>query len=71
MVEHTCSTAGGSSGAPVIREDGTVVALHFAGAFPETMTVGEIDEALAGGRVFRNRSKPIGILRDRLKEFVR
>jgi hypothetical protein len=70
LVEHTCSTAGGSSGAPIIGADGTVVALHFAGAFPETMTVQEIQDELATGTVFRNRSKPIATLRDRLKPFL-
>jgi len=70
LTEHTCSTVGGSSGAPVMRQDGMVTALHFAGAFPEDMTVKEIEEALASGKIFRNRSKPIDLIRDRIKDFI-
>jgi hypothetical protein len=62
--EHDCSTTGGSSGAPIFLEDGTVVALHFDGAYPERMTVGQIEAAIAKGEVFRNKARPIALVRE-------
>lgn len=70
LLEHTCSTVGGSSGSPVIGQNGAVVGLHFAGAYPEDWTIKEINDALARGTVFRNRSRPIQLLRDRLRAFL-
>lgn len=54
--EHDCDTAGGSSGAPVLTADGAL-GLHFRGAYPEDMTVKQIEAAIARGVVFRNRAK--------------
>jgi hypothetical protein len=62
--EHDCSTTGGSSGAPVVLKDGTVVALHFDGAYPRSMTVDEIEKAIARGEVFRNKARPISLIRE-------
>jgi V8-like Glu-specific endopeptidase len=69
-VEHDCSTVGGSSGAPLIGRDGQVVALHFEGAYPRSMTAGEIEQALLEGRVFRNKAKPMRLVRERLQEAI-
>jgi V8-like Glu-specific endopeptidase len=70
LLEHDCSTTGGSSGAPVLATDGSVIGLHFAGAFAESMTVREINDAIAEGKVFRNKSKSVDILRERLKQII-
>jgi V8-like Glu-specific endopeptidase len=58
IIEHDCSTIPGSSGAAVISRDGAVVAVHYAGPFDESMTVGEINAAVRRGRVFRNKARP-------------
>jgi Trypsin-like peptidase domain len=68
--EHDCSTTGGSSGAPVISKDGTVAALHFDGAYPRTMTVDEIEKAIARGEVFRNKARPMALIRDALRPLL-
>ena len=52
VVEHTCGTWGGSSGAPLIGTDGKVVALHFAAASRDHDRRGRSQEALATGTVF-------------------
>ena len=70
LLEHTCATAPGSSGSPIIGQNGSVVGLHYRGAYPEDMTIGEINAAQAGGKVFRNGAKPIALLRDKLKRFL-
>jgi V8-like Glu-specific endopeptidase len=70
LLEHDCSTTGGSSGSPVINKDGTVVGLHFGGAYDESMTVKAIVDAVAKGEVFRNKAKPADRVRTRLQEFI-
>jgi hypothetical protein len=70
LLEHTCATAPGSSGSPIIGRNGTVVGLHYRGAYPEDMTIGEINAAQAAGQVFRNGAKPIALLRNQLKRFL-
>lgn len=70
LLEHTCSTTGGSSGAPLMSQDGTVVGLHFAGAFSKEMTIEQINNAIAEGAVFRNKAKPAHLILQRLRAFV-
>jgi S1-C subfamily serine protease len=70
LLEHDCSTMGGSSGAPVLNEKGEVVGLHYAGPYGENMTIKEIEAAAATGAVFRNKSKPLVLLRPRIEPFA-
>jgi Trypsin-like peptidase domain len=66
LLEHDCSTLGGSSGSPVLSPDGVVIGLHYAGPFRDDATIGEINMAIAQGAVFRNKSKPMSTLIQRL-----
>ena len=66
-IEHDCSTVGGSSGSPMLAKDGMVVALHNEGAYPRTMTGEEIEAAIAEGKVFRNKAKPMHLIRPKLQ----
>ena len=58
VIEHDCSTIPGSSGAALIARDGTVIAVHYAGPFDDSMTVGEINAAVRRGQIFRNKARP-------------
>lgn len=67
VVEHDCSTIPGSSGAALIARDGTVVGVHFAGPYDETLTVGEINAMVRRGHMFRNKARPAPVVRERLR----
>ena len=64
--EHNCGTLGGSSGSPVFANDGKVIALHSYGAYPLELTIREIEERISKGEVFRNKARPIKVIRDRI-----
>jgi hypothetical protein len=69
-VDHDCATVGGSSGSPVFSEAGEVVALHFAGPYPDEWTMADIQRALQRGDVFRNKAMAIAALLPRLNPFM-
>jgi V8-like Glu-specific endopeptidase len=70
VVEHDCSTIPGSSGAALISPDGTVIGVHYAGPYDESMTVGEINLAIRRGQIFRNKARPAPAVLDRIKSVV-
>jgi len=69
-LEHTCSTAGGSSGAPMLSRKGELLAMHHGGAYPRDMTPDEIDSAMARGEEFFNKALPARFLRERLRDLI-
>jgi S1-C subfamily serine protease len=69
-VQHDCSTTNGSSGAPVLRRDGTVVALHNDGAYPEDLTIAALTARLAKGEVFLNKARPATAVREAIKKYL-
>jgi len=70
LVEHDCSTIPGSSGAALIARDGTVVGIHYAGPYDDSLTVGEINAMVRRGHIFRNKARPMPIVVDRIRGFV-
>jgi len=71
LIEHDCSTVGGSSGSPILNADMEVVGLHFRGAVPTNITVAELEERLMAGEVFLNGAKPLTALMARLQPFTK
>ncbi|HET7699031.1 MAG TPA: serine protease [Vicinamibacterales bacterium] len=71
ILEHDCSTVGGSSGSPLFNEAGEVVALHFAGAYPRNLTMEEIEINIMRGAIYRNKARPVSALQPRLAALVR
>ena len=70
IIQHDCSTTGGSSGAPVLTRDGTVVALHSDGAYPDNITIRELNERIAKHEVFLNKARPAGSIRTEIKDLL-
>jgi len=71
LIEHDCSTVGGSSGSPILNADMEVVGVHFRGAIPDDMTFAELQARLMAGEVFLNGAKPLTEIRARLQPFTK
>jgi len=70
VLEHDCSTVGGSSGAPLLAYDGSVIGLHHDSGVPESMTFGELRKALEAGQVFLNKAAPVSEFRQDLVRYL-
>ena len=66
-VQHTCSSLGGSSGAPLINNAGEVIAVQSNG-YPE-MTLSEYQNAITRGKKFYNLAVDAKMIPKKFKEY--
>jgi Trypsin-like peptidase domain len=65
-IRHRCSTIGGSSGAPLLNQEGRIVAVHFYSEVGLELSVADLSTTFKSGNELLNRAIP----REQLDELI-